>query len=251
MKQIILSAILLLFSFLAIADQYRVELCVFEQSVSSNYFEGISNVKLAVDNNNLYRYYLGDFEDKAEAEALLKKAKLKGCKYARLVNFSQEQLACANSCTPTPRIENIFFDYDQYTLRPKSVEELNDVSLYLKGNPEHRVRLSGHTDHRGTESYNIRLASNRANAAKFYLLRTGIEDYRILVQEFGEGSPIARNTYFGSDSPEGRQFNRRVMFSILDRDGNEIKGIVKPIDIPELLRLQAFQDTDAFLTMVL
>jgi len=251
MKQIILSAILLLFSILAFADQYRVELCVFEKSVSYSYFNGLSNVKLAVDNNSLYRYYLGDFEDKAEAEALLEKAKAKGCKYARIVNFSQEQLACANSCSPTERIENIFFDYDQYTLRPKSVEELNDVSLYLKGNPEHKVRVSGHTDHRGTDAYNVRLASHRANAAKFYLVRTGIEDYRILVKEYGENSPIARNTYFGADSPEGRQFNRRVMFAILDKDGNRIKGIVKPIDIPELLRLQVFQDTDAFLTMVL
>ena len=251
MKQIIVSFALLLFSTLAIADQYRVELCVFEKEVSSSYFNGISDVKLTIDVNNLYRYYIGDFEDKATAENMLKTVVNKGCKYARVVNYTAEKLACANSCSPTEGIQHIFFDFDQYTLRTKSKLELDRVTSYLFNNVEHFVQVSGHTDSKGTEQYNIQLATNRANAAKNYLLQNGVEEERIVVKEFGETNPIAKNVYFGGDSPMGRQFNRRVMFAILDQEGNEIEGIIEPISIPELLRMTPFNDTDAFLTMVL
>jgi len=251
MKQIIVSFVLLLMSTFAIADQYRVELCVFEKEVSSNYFHGISDVKLTIDINSLYRYYIGDFEDKATAEAMLKTVAGKGCKYARVVNYTAEKLACANSCSPSEGIQHIFFDFDQYTLRAKSQLELDRITSYLFNNTNHMVRLSGHTDSRGTEQYNITLANNRANKAKTYLLTNGVEEERILVKEFGESNPIAKNRYFGADSPMGRQFNRRVMFAILDQEGNEIEGIIEPISIPELLRATPFNNTEALLTMVL
>ena len=128
MKQIILSVVLLLFSLVVMADQYRVELCVFEKGVSNNYFQGIKGVKLAIDRNSFYRYYVGDFEEKATAEAIKQEAIAKGLKYARIINYTEVQLACANSCTSPDKIEHLLFDYDQYTLRTKSKRDL-DLSL--------------------------------------------------------------------------------------------------------------------------
>ena len=253
MKQIIISSMLLLYSFFAIADQYRVELGVFETVVELSYFEnkGIEEVNLLVDNNNLYRYYVGDFKDRATAEAIQKKATAKGMTYAKVINFTEAATACANSCTYPGKIENIFFDFNQYTLRGKSKEELEKLGNYLQRNTSNMVRLNGHTDARGDEYYNVGLSKNRTRIAKQYLMKQGIAQYRILEKEFGETTPIAKNNYLGNDSPEGRQYNRRVVFEILDRDGNEIKGIIKPISIPELLRAAPFNNTEALLSMVL
>lgn len=251
MKHFILISFLLLCSFFATADQYRVELSVFETAVSSNYFQGLRNVNLFVDNNDLYRYYIGDFEEMAAAEAIQKKAKAKGIQFAKVINITEERTACANSCTTPGPIEHIFFDFNQYHLRYKSTQELDKLGYYLQTNPENMVRLNSHTDNRGSEQYNFKLSENRAYTAKNYLLGRGIEDFRILIKEFGETTPIAKNSFLGNDSTVGRQFNRRIIFEILDKEGNNITGIIKEFIIPESLKITPLNNSDAFLSMVL
>ena len=251
MKQFILISFLLLCSFFASADQYRVELSVFETAVSLHHFQGMKNVNLFVDNNDLYRYYIGDFEEIATAEAIQKEAKAKGIQFAKVINITEERTACANSCTAPGQIENILFDFNKYHLRYKSTQELDKLGYYLHANPENMVRLNGHTDSRGSEQYNFKLSENRAHTAKNYLLTKGIEDFRILIKEFGETTPIAKNSLLGDDSSVGRQFNRRVIFEILDKEGNEITGVVKEFIIPELLKIAPLNNSEAFLSMVL
>lgn len=249
MKQIILSVVLLLFSLVVMADQYRVELCVFEQGVSNSYFKGIEGVKLAIDRNQFYRYYVGDFEDKAAAEAIKQEAITKGLKYAKIINYTEAQLACANSCTSPDRIQHLLFDYDQYTLRAQSKRDLENVSYYLQNNSGHKVRLNGHTDAHGSDAYNDNLSYSRVMTARRYLIDTGIASNRVLTNQYGERQPIAKNRYLGSDSAEGRQYNRRVMIAILDEFGDEIKGKVTPLSVPELLKTPFFQETEALLTL--
>jgi len=249
MKHFILITFLLLCNFFVIADQYRVELSVFETAVSLNHFKGMKNVNLFVDNNDLYRYYIGDFEEIATAEAIQKKAKANGIRFAKVINITEDRMACANSCTPPGKIEHIFFDFNQYQLRPKSIQELDKLGYYLQANPENMVRLNGHTDSRGSEQYNYRLSENRALSAKNYLLTRGIEDYRILIKEFGETTPIAKNSFLGNDSTVGRQFNRRVIFEILDKEGNNIADVVKEFIVPESLRITPLNNSEAFLSM--
>lgn len=251
MKQFILISFLLLCNFLVSADQYRVELSVFETAVGVEHFQGMKNVNLFVDNNDLYRYYIGDFEEIARAEAIQKEAKAKGIRFAKVINITEERTACANSCTAPGPIENILFDFNQYHLRFKSKQELDKLGYYLQANPENMVRLNGHTDSKGSEQYNYRLSANRANTAKNYLINRGVEDFRILVKEFGETTPIAKNSLLGDDSTVGRQFNRRVIFEILDKEGNNIAGVVKEFIIPELLRITPLNNSEAFLSMVL
>jgi len=249
MKQIIMSVVLLLFSLVAMADQYRVELCVFEKGVDNSYFKGIEQVQLAIDRNAFYRYYVGDFEDRASAEAVQKEAVTKGLKYAKVINYTQEKIACANSCTSPDRMQHLLFDYDQYTLRTQSKRDLDNVSYYLQNNSNHKVRLNGHTDAHGSDTYNDNLSQNRVVTAKRYLVSTGIASHRVLINQYGERMPIAKNVYLGQDSPEGRQYNRRVMIDILDELGDKIEGIVTPLGVPELLKSPFFREAEALLTM--
>jgi len=107
-------------------------------------------------------------------------------------------------------LNNIFFDTDQYVLKPKSKTELEKVIRFLKENPDIRIRINGHTDDVGTEEYNEQLSLNRAKAVYEYLIETSISSGRLDYKGFGETKPIAAN-----DSEINRQKNRRIAFEII------------------------------------
>lgn len=77
-----------------------------------------------------------------------------------------------------------------------------------------KVRIEGHTDSQGSESYNIRLSGKRARQVYIYLTENGIADTRLIFRGFGEAQPIADNL-----TKDGRYTNRRVEFTILDKEG--------------------------------
>ena len=75
--------------------------------------------------------------------------------------------------------------------------------------------IDGHTDSRGSDSYNVRLAKRRAEAIKAIMVKRGVDPKRIKTQGYGEKIPVAPNTHpDGSDNPEGRQENRRTEFIV-------------------------------------
>ena len=108
------------------------------------------------------------------------------------------------------RLNNVFFDFDKWDLRPESFVELDRVVKLLNDNPAIEIEMSAHTDSRGSDDYNIRLSDNRARSVMEYILSKGIAPSRIRSQGYGETRPVATN-----DTDEGRQLNRRVEFTIL------------------------------------
>jgi len=110
------------------------------------------------------------------------------------------------------RLNNIFFDFDKYELKPESFPELDRLVNLLNDYPNIMILLSGYTDNIGTEDYNIKLSSKRAQAVAEYLFSKGISEGRVAAMGFGMFNPIAPN-----DSEEGRQLNRRVEFKILKK----------------------------------
>lgn len=103
------------------------------------------------------------------------------------------------------RLNNIFFDFDRYELRPESFLELDRWVKLLADNPDMEVRIHGHADSTGPELYNKVLSENRAQAVVIYLTDKGISRQRIKARGFGENRPVATN-----ETEEGRQENRRV-----------------------------------------
>ena len=108
------------------------------------------------------------------------------------------------------RLNNVFFDFDKWDLRPESFMELNRVVTLLKDNPAIEIEMSAHTDSFGSDEYNVVLSQNRARSVMEYILAKGIAPNRIISQGYGETKPVADN-----DTPENRQLNRRVEFKIL------------------------------------
>lgn len=100
---------------------------------------------------------------------------------------------------------NVLFDTNSDTLKPGADESLNRVAQFLQTQPAVKVRIEGHTDSRGSDSYNQALSQRRAQAVASALMARGVDASR--VQPVGRGMevPLATN-----DTAEGRQQNRRV-----------------------------------------
>lgn len=110
----------------------------------------------------------------------------------------------------TVRLKNIYFDFDKTTLKSESFVELDKVVDLLKTNPSVEIEISGHTDSKGSDDYNLNLSQGRSQSVVDYLISKGIESYRLSAQGYGETKPIDSN-----DTEEGRANNRRVEFTVL------------------------------------
>lgn len=108
------------------------------------------------------------------------------------------------------RLNNVFFDFDKYDLRPESNAELDRVVSFLREYPSVVIEMSAHTDSRGADAYNFTLSDNRARSVMNYILSKGILPARITSQGYGETKPVSTN-----ETDEGRQLNRRVEFKIV------------------------------------
>lgn len=108
------------------------------------------------------------------------------------------------------RLNNVFFDFDKWDLRPESFVELDRVVKLLNDHPSMEIELSAHTDSFGSDDYNFKLSDNRARSCMEYILSKGIAANRVTSQGYGESKPVVEN-----DTPENRQLNRRVEFKIM------------------------------------
>jgi outer membrane protein OmpA-like peptidoglycan-associated protein len=107
---------------------------------------------------------------------------------------------------------DLLFDYDKATLKPEAEQALKKVAIVLSQFPESHVTVQGYTDSKGTQSRNIRLSRERAQAVKDWLVKNGdAAAPSIAAEGLGEGYPVAPNTNAdGTDNPLGRALNRRV-----------------------------------------
>ena len=107
---------------------------------------------------------------------------------------------------------DVLFDYGKAALKPAAEEALKKVSVVLSQFPESKVTVEGYTDAKGTQSANMQLSRERAQAVKDWLVRNGnMNVSNISAKGFGERYPVAENTNpDGTDNPLGRAMNRRV-----------------------------------------
>lgn len=113
-------------------------------------------------------------------------------------------------------LEPIYFDYDKATIKPVSMQILDQVVMVMKDRPGIRVRVEGHTDSKGTEAYNQKLSQRRADAVVEYLAKKGVDRSRLEPAGFGPTRPIAPNANpDGKDNPIGRAKNRRTEFHVI------------------------------------
>ncbi len=105
---------------------------------------------------------------------------------------------------------DFLFDVNSATLKPGAYDEIQRVANVLKQYPQTAIRVEGHTDSTGSETYNQKLSERRAQAVKNALVQYGVNPRRIMTIGFGESKPIATNS-----TVAGRQLNRRVQIVIM------------------------------------
>ena len=141
------------------------------------------------------------------------------------ITFTGDTILPIKKIKIPPRIivlENVKYDFDQWTIRSDAYNELQEVAKLLDENPGIRIELSSHTDTRGNDGYNRRLSKLRANAAKnFLVLQCGVDHKRISAVGFGEDKPINECSNGTACTEEDHQVNRRTEIKV---DG-DIQGI--------------------------
>jgi peptidoglycan-associated lipoprotein len=104
-------------------------------------------------------------------------------------------------------LKTIYFDFDKYNLRDDARRQLDANADILRNSTDMNIVIEGHCDERGTDEYNLALGERRAQAAREYLVRLGIDAARINVISYGEERPVAP----GHDE-ESWALNRRGEF---------------------------------------
>ena len=106
-------------------------------------------------------------------------------------------------------VQDIFFDYDTYDIRPDAQAALSKDVAYLVNHPDAKIVIGGYCDERGSNEYNLALGQNRADAAKNALVTAGVSASRIRVVSYGKEKPFCTES-----TEECWQQNRRGGFVI-------------------------------------
>jgi outer membrane protein OmpA-like peptidoglycan-associated protein len=87
-------------------------------------------------------------------------------------------------------VPNIYFDFDKASIRSQHETDLDRVGFLMKKMENLQLYLAGHTDQRGNEAYNMKLAERRAKAVMDYLVGKGVDSSRLQYEWFGKSRPI-------------------------------------------------------------
>jgi len=102
----------------------------------------------------------------------------------------------------------VYFDYDDFTVKPEFTAMLEGHAQFLRANSQRRVALEGHTDERGGREYNLALGQKRAEAVRRALSILGVADAQMEAVSFGKEKPAQPG-----DDEAAYRLNRRVELS--------------------------------------
>lgn len=121
-------------------------------------------------------------------------------------------VAKETTITPEPEIKDItispiHFDFDQANIREQDKEILNSAISEIEKDTTLKIMIEGYCDPIGTDEYNYNLGLRRANSAKDYLTKSGINRHQITTRSFGKTNLVTTDSL-------GYWKNRRVEFII-------------------------------------
>jgi peptidoglycan-associated lipoprotein len=110
--------------------------------------------------------------------------------------FNSETIGAGSAMTSASSLDMdrtyspvIYFGFDQFSIDEESMKTLRYYADQMLNNPNLLVTLEGHTDERGSPSYNLALGEKRANAVAEVMMLYGVNRERITNISFGEEQP--------------------------------------------------------------
>jgi outer membrane protein OmpA-like peptidoglycan-associated protein len=107
--------------------------------------------------------------------------------------------------------DSVKFPINGSMLSSEAQTRLQDFVQKLKtDNKNVYLEIQGHTDSTGSQTGNMRLGEERAEAVRLYMNQQGVPLNRMATISYGDTSPTAPNT-----TREGRAQNRRVVVIVM------------------------------------
>ena len=149
----------------------------------------------------------GDVSDSLEGRSgvLIEVAEPRAMEH-RITTVSSAEISSMIAAQGRVSLYGIYFDFDKAEIKPGSEAQLVEMAKFLKGAPDAKVFILGHTDNKGKLDYNLALSQRRAEAvAKALTARFGADAKRIAARGLGSLAPVASNR-----TEDGQAKNRRV-----------------------------------------
>ncbi len=112
----------------------------------------------------------------------------------------------------TLQADTVYFAFDSSTIPGSERGKLQNVSEWMKTNPDHSLYLAGHADKRGTAEYNRALGERRALAVREYLVGLGVPAASLFTNSYGADRPAVEG-----DTEAAYAKNRRVQVGVVIR----------------------------------
>ncbi len=178
------------------------------------------------EEDNWYKYAIGDFRSFFEANAVRKQCDVKGAFIAAYSGDSKLELRSAirelhskpaelrsEFVTASERREiinktTLFFPFDNYKPSATELKKIDDLLSILTNHNNYLVEVDGYTDIQGSKDYNYGLAAERARYLKDYLINNGIDSAKIT--DLGYGEKRLRKVCYQDCTQAIHRENRRV-----------------------------------------
>lgn len=119
---------------------------------------------------------------------------------------------------PSLVLDNIFYDFDKWNIRPDARPTLDSLVKVLKRYPAVPVELSSYCDSRGRATYNDTLSQRRAESAVAYIVSKGIDPGRITAKGYGETRLINQCSDGVTCTEAEHQVNRRTEIRVIQSE---------------------------------
>ena len=166
------------------------------------------NFKMRLSPETAYDLYCTKFGCFSKTD----KISTKGLKYSEdfYADFEVEKIIIDKPIV----LENIYYDFDKWDIRPDAAIELEKLVRILNDNPQIDIEMGSHTDARGSDQYNMVLSDKRANAAVNHLISRGIDPKRLTYKGYGETMHINKCKNGVECTEDEHQKNRRTEFKV-------------------------------------
>ena len=169
--------------------------------------DGKSEVLAACDQDHVVQVFMEGYESNAETVPAFKE----GMKDITIALRPIDDIVDGDLV----KLNAIFFDFDKHNIKPQAAFELDKLVELMKKNESMVIKVEGHTDSRGSASYNMTLSDRRAKSTVQYVISKGISKDRISGEGFGESRPAV--DCGGNCTKEEHQQNRRSDFIVVKR----------------------------------
>ena len=124
----------------------------------------------------------------------------------RMIVPNNPRTRADENLTAVDPFPTVYFPFDSWEVSSDVQDRLDATAGWMNRFPQYGLTIEGHTDVRGTESYNMVLGAKRAQAVKEYLKNLGISSKRVEVVSYGKVLMLCEI----DDESTCHQYNRRA-----------------------------------------